>query len=109
MFKMFLRTMKMSDKELYNIFFQKGSWITNDMKMRFDKTNPSALEELLEIVDNRVQVFDKNRLINIFEQSSKVNHVENDEKYIKYLNYFCDYFKIKRPARLSNGEAGEIN
>ena len=98
----------MSDKELYQIFFQEENWISDDLKLRFDKTNPHALEELLEIVDNRPRSFNMNRLVEILEQSAKVNHVENDEQYIKHLKSFCDFFKIKRPG-LSINEDGEIN
>ncbi len=100
-FKMFLSTMKMEDNELLQLFFQSENWITDELKTRFNKNNPEALEELITMYDKRTtHEFDKNRIIELLEESSHVNGTENDERYVENMIQYCDSFDIKPPDRI---------
>lgn len=102
-FKMFLRTTKIEDNELFDMFFKSENWITQDITDRFNKYDTKSLSKLIRFYDvRRTEKFDKNEVRDIISQSAIVNHIQNDEKYRKSLYNYCDYFEIPMPIMQEN-------
>lgn len=94
-FKMFLTTMRMDDRELFNIFFQSEDWIIQDMAERFNKYDTTALNHLISLYDNRTtNKFDKNLVLEIIGKSAITNNVQNNDEYRDALCKYCNYFEI---------------
>lgn len=102
-FKMFLRTTKIKDNELFDIFFQSENWLTQDIKDRFNRHDSESLSKLIRFYDVRsTEEFEKSEVRDIINQSAMINHIQEDEKYRKSLYNYCDYFEIPMPIMQEN-------
>ena len=99
-FKMFLKTMKMDDEELYKIFFGPDNWLTEEIKTRFNKNELNALNDLVSLYDKRTtKEFDFEKALEIMLRSAETNQIENDEEFLSSVKAYCDYADIPIPNR----------
>lgn len=94
-FKFFLETTKMSDKELIILFFGKDRWLTSELSNRFDSAHPEALTELVQFYDIRVSKgFDEKRVLQIMQDSAKTNGILQDKNCKAIFDSYSDYWDL---------------
>ena len=110
-FNMFLRTTKIEDCELYELFFRTQNWLSQDILNRFNIDDPESLKELIRLYDvrNDTEKFDRAKVLKILHRSAMKNQIKDDEIYKSNFNEYRDYWNdIRSDLKDMNELAEEI-